>query len=174
MTPVARLSLAAVVGGTLGAAALGPVGAAVGAGLGAWFAHLMTPAATRVQKEQAAAALQSTMAPDELRSVARSLDSAGLGAPLRIRANLIEKPDPQNRVTLRTAALSSDPAVVMQAARGLQHKGAHATGRMLREYARGLRAVQAAGAMSRPVVSETDSAPTKPGAVTTLADRRRV
>lgn len=179
MRPAARFTLGAVVGGSLGAAVLGPVGAAIGAGLGAMFAHWLSPAATEGQKQTAAAALVSTATPSELRAMARALDSAGLGQPLRVRANLLEHPDPDNRSTLRTAALSTDPVVVTQAAKALQHKGAHATGQLLRDYARGLRALQAAKPeatktiVSAVAVGPSRAAPRPDASVTRLSDRRQ-
>ena len=148
MTPGSRLGFGAALGGVLGALAGGPVGAALGLAAGAWVARMSVPAPTSDQKKVAAQAMLSTAPPAKLRAMARQLDDVGLGAPLRARAALREKPDPQHRETLRAAVTTSDPAVAQAAADVFKDAGAHAAADMVQNYARALTAVAKAGGKS--------------------------
>lgn len=145
MTPGSRLGFGAVLGGVFGAMAGGPVGAALGLAAGAWLARCAAPTPTPDQKKIHAQAMLSTAPPTKLREAAKQLDAVGLGDPLRVRAALREKPDPQHRPMLQMAAAASDPTVVEAASTTFKTAGAHAAADLLQSYARGLRAVSQAG-----------------------------
>lgn len=140
-----RAWLGGAFGGLLGAMLAGPVGAAVGFAAGAAVGHGTAPSPTSSHKTTLRQAMHSTASPTELRTLARKLEPVGLDGPLKARASLREKPDPTRRATLRSIAASTDPEAVESASLEFKRAGAQVTAETLRDYAGGLRAVQAAG-----------------------------
>ncbi len=140
-----RAWLGGALGGVLGAMLAGPVGAAVGFAAGAGVGHVTAPSPTSTHKTTLGQAMRSTASPLELRTLARKLEPVGLDGPLKARAALREKPDPARRETLRSIAASTDPDAVESASLDFKREGAQVTAETLRDYARGLKAVAAAG-----------------------------
>ncbi len=140
-----RALIGAAVGGVLGAMLGGPVGALAGVAAGAAVGRATSPSPTIDDRTKLAQAMHSTDSPAELRTLARKLAPMGLDGPLRARAMLREKPDPNMRGKLQASATSKDPDEVEAESLDFKRAGAQATAEMLRDYARGLRAVAAAG-----------------------------
>lgn len=140
-----RAWIGAAVGGVLGAMVAGPVGAAIGLAAGGALGHNVASKPSAAHKKTHMQAMHSTASPAELRALARKLEPVRLDGALNARAALRENPNPAHRIVLKAMASSQNPAEITAASCDFKKKGAQATAELLRDYARGLRAVEAAG-----------------------------